>query len=89
MTTPAELKQLLADRDWRMNNLYRITDKAGQVVPFRMNESQARFWVSIHAPARGAAPVSSCLSWSTTAFQSTPPRGGRQSSRRAGRWGRV
>ena len=43
-STPAELKQLLADRDWRMNNLYRITDKAGQVVPFRMNESQARFW---------------------------------------------
>jgi len=44
MTAPAELKQLLADRDWRMNNLYRITDKGGQVVPFRMNESQARFW---------------------------------------------
>ena len=38
------LKALLADRDWRMNNLYRIQDKAGQVVTFRMNESQARFW---------------------------------------------
>ena len=44
MTAPAELKQLLADRDWRMNNLYRITDKGGQVVPFVMNESQRRFW---------------------------------------------
>ena len=30
MTAPAELKQLLADRDWRMNNLYRITNKAGE-----------------------------------------------------------
>lgn len=38
------LKELLADRDWRMNNLYRIQDKAGQVITFRMNESQARFW---------------------------------------------
>jgi hypothetical protein len=35
---------LLSDRYWRMNNLYWIQDKSGQVVPFRMNESQAQFW---------------------------------------------
>jgi hypothetical protein len=37
-------QSLLADREWRMNNLYWIQDKSGQVVPFRMNESQAEFW---------------------------------------------
>ena len=46
-TTPAEVQALLADRDWRMNNLYRITNKAGDAVQFRMNDSQVRFWESM------------------------------------------
>lgn len=38
------IKGLLADREWRMDNLYRIQDKGGQVIPFRRNESQLKFW---------------------------------------------
>lgn len=38
------LASSLSDRNWRMNNLYRIKNKDGQIVPFVMNESQSRFW---------------------------------------------
>ena len=50
MSTAADMKAaaaLLADREWRMDNLYWIQNKSGQVVPFRMNESQREFWAAM------------------------------------------
>ena len=43
-TQPKSAIEAIGDRDWRMANLYRIQDKRGQVVTFRMNESQQQFW---------------------------------------------
>lgn len=48
--TPDNLNKIVesvADRNWRMNNLYRIKNKDGQIVPFVMNESQSQFWFSM------------------------------------------
>ena len=44
MSLPADVVDKLTNRRWRMSNLYTIQDKAGQVVPFRPNESQWQFW---------------------------------------------
>ena len=33
---------------WRLNNLYHIEDKAGRVIPFVMNSSQALFYRTMH-----------------------------------------
>ena len=41
--TTEDLKECLSDRTWRLNNLYRITDKAGREIPFVMNEVQQEF----------------------------------------------
>src|SRR4051812_3180010 len=38
-----------ADRLWRLNNLYRITDKRGRRVPFTMNSAQARLFRDMQA----------------------------------------
>jgi len=35
-----QLVDLLSDQYWRLNNLYKIKDKAGKLVTFRMNEAQ-------------------------------------------------
>lgn len=43
-----QLRELLANRAWRLNNLYRIQDKWGNEVPFRMNAVQARLDASFH-----------------------------------------
>lgn len=54
MPTPAsplrleQLRELLANRAWRLNNLYRIQNKWGNEVPFRMNAVQARLDASFH-----------------------------------------
>lgn len=40
----AKAKTTLAVQSWRLNNLYVIEDKAGRIVPFRMNEAQAHFY---------------------------------------------
>lgn len=37
------------DPRWRLSNLYTITDKAGNAVPFRPNDSQLAFLDDIHA----------------------------------------
>lgn len=37
------------DPRWRLCNLYKITDKGGNAVPFRPNESQLQFLDDIHA----------------------------------------
>lgn len=37
-----ELEALLQDRDWRLNNLYYITDKSGHKILFRPNWAQAQ-----------------------------------------------
>lgn len=39
-----QLKDKLADRYWRLNNLYCIKDKAGKKVKFRMNWAQRRLY---------------------------------------------
>jgi len=39
-----ELLVHLGDREWRMDNLYQIEDKMGNVVPFVRNDSQREFW---------------------------------------------
>lgn len=43
-----ELERLLGDRLWRLNNLYRIQNYAGQDVPFVMNDAQLQFWNDLH-----------------------------------------
>ncbi len=44
---PEHLK-LLADRDWRLNNLYWITDKEGKPTRFRMTPEQREYSRGIH-----------------------------------------
>ena len=44
---PEHLK-LLADKDWRLNNLYWITDKAGKPTRFRMTAEQREYFEGIH-----------------------------------------
>ena len=39
-----EVKRHLADWEWRINHLYRITDKEGRERPFRLNRAQRRFF---------------------------------------------
>lgn len=40
----AKIKAKLADREWRMDNLYHIKDKWGNTIRFVRNESQLEFW---------------------------------------------
>ena len=40
---PEHLK-LLADKDWRLNNLYWITDKEGKPTRFRMTPEQREYF---------------------------------------------
>jgi len=42
--TQRALWEKLQDREWRMDNLYHVKDKWGQIVQFVRNESQMRFW---------------------------------------------
>lgn len=44
----AELFNNLQDQEWRLNNLYSITDKNGQRIQFKMNRAQKRFFKSHH-----------------------------------------
>lgn len=43
-----ELEQCLRDPVWRLNNLYKIVDKDGQVVRFRMNGPQENLLKNLH-----------------------------------------
>jgi hypothetical protein len=43
-----EMKSFLDDQKQRLNTLYNITDKAGQVIPFRMNHEQERMFDEMH-----------------------------------------
>lgn len=38
----AEIVRQLSSKEWRMNNLYKIVDEQGSVVPFKFNMIQAR-----------------------------------------------
>jgi hypothetical protein len=40
--------ELLADKTWRMNNLYRIVDRDGNSIPFRLNKVQAKVLSGFH-----------------------------------------
>lgn len=39
-----EVLELLADKDWRLRNLYKIKDKEGQVVDFEPNWAQLELY---------------------------------------------
>lgn len=48
-TTRIEVKQdQFLDPRWRLSNLYKITDKSGNAVPFKPNDSQLKFLDDIH-----------------------------------------
>ena len=38
----------LGDRLWRLNNLYRIADKTGRKIPFRLNWAQTELLEGLH-----------------------------------------
>lgn len=42
------IKDKLSDREWRLNNLYKITDKSGKVVTFKMNWAQKDLYQNLH-----------------------------------------
>jgi hypothetical protein len=42
-----KLKDLLSNREWRLNNLYYIKDKTGQKVLFRLNWAQRKLYSSL------------------------------------------
>lgn len=44
----ALLREGMKSKRWRLNNLYRITDKSGRVVRFRMNDAQERYFADRH-----------------------------------------
>lgn len=46
--TYQKIKEKLADRRWRLNNLYKITDKSGNEVTFKMNWAQEHLYNNLH-----------------------------------------
>jgi hypothetical protein len=44
----ARLTELLSDRHWRLNNLYKILDPHGKTVPFKMNWAQEDYYRNMH-----------------------------------------
>lgn len=42
------LKEKLSDIEWRLNNLYSISDAAGHCIPFRLNWAQNSFFKRMH-----------------------------------------
>ena len=44
----AALEKQLQDRDWRLNNLYWITNDLGEVIQFHPNEPQADLLANLH-----------------------------------------
>jgi hypothetical protein len=58
---PEHLK-LLSDKDWRLNNLYWITDKEGKPTRFRMTPEQREYFEGSHPQHH---PESSQLGFTT------------------------
>lgn len=46
--TYQKIKDKLGDRYWRLNNLYKITDKSGNEVTFKMNWAQQDLYHNLH-----------------------------------------
>lgn len=44
----AELESRLSDQRWRLNNLYQIKNKQGQMVPYQFNWAQERLYSGMH-----------------------------------------
>lgn len=44
----ADLRALLSSQEWRLNHLYWIEDKFGNLVRFRMNAAQRKFYGTMH-----------------------------------------
>lgn len=59
----AQLRERLADRVWRLNNLYTVETKTGEVVPFRMNRAQRRLLERAHS--RNIIPKARQLGFTT------------------------
>lgn len=45
---PQDVKALLANRTWRLNNLYWIEDKYGDVIKFKLNPAQTKLLKNMH-----------------------------------------
>src|SRR5262245_25444415 len=43
-----EEMELLTDREWRLDHLYRIVNEAGETVRFQRNEAQRALWDQVH-----------------------------------------
>lgn len=43
-----KIKDKISDRYWRLNNLYKITDKSGNEVTFKMNWAQRELYNNLH-----------------------------------------
>ena len=43
-----DMKRNLSNRHWRLNNLYKITNKQGEVVRFKLNPEQTDFMSTMH-----------------------------------------
>jgi len=47
--SPDDLARYMGDRYWRLNNLYSINNKSGDLVRFVMNDVQRHFYFNIHS----------------------------------------
>ena len=79
MTGEAQALQMLADPAWRLAHMYRIVDKAGQVVAFRPNAAQRRLLANLHtrnvvlkARQLGVSTLA-CVLWLDTALFAREP----------------
>jgi hypothetical protein len=50
-------EELFSDRRWRLNNLYKIKDKAGNAVDFRLNPAQENFSISSGRSTSSSRPA--------------------------------
>lgn len=73
----ARLMALLADRDWRLRNLYKIVDKNGDVVMFKPNTVQELFLAGFHnrnmvlkSRQHGITTMAAILALDTALFRS-------------------
>lgn len=75
--TLAELKRRIADRDWRLRNLYRIVDKNGDDVLFAPNATQRAYLDQLHtrnivlkSRQHGITTIAALLALDTALFRS-------------------
>jgi hypothetical protein len=74
--TPGEQQKAISDVEWRLSNLYKITNKSGAIVTFRPWPEQRRFMRALHyrnlipkARQRGFSTVIQLLMFDACLFQ--------------------